>query len=531
VTRREDDTMGRRQRGARSTKSWAQRLAVLVLVLAFPGCALPFARGSTTSTPSAATPSTAPSSVNPITVENARPGTNEWQFGAKDYSGTGPEIQGYTAPASVNLGESVRLYVSTTASSFTYKVFRMGWYQGLGGRLMYTSHVLTGVKQPAPLYDAQTRTVSASNWKQSDTISIGGDWVSGVYLIKMYSSARYVHYAVFVVRDDARTSDLLTQISFLTYQAYNSWGGRSLYSGHDAAGKLTADERSYKVSFDRPYSDYFGIGNLGYSELNIIRWMERQGYDLSYTTDMDVGARGSLLAQHHLLVIPGHDEYWTTDMRKNVTAARDSGMSLAFFSANNIYWHVRLEDSPLGADRIETCYRDTVHDPQAASNPSEATVRWRDPPLNNPERTLIGQQYSGIVTAPSEFILSAGAQPFLAGTSLQGGTSFANMLDGEYDKVADPAVYPSQVILTSSPVQCTSSDCPSSGHDISTSVIYTTPGGHARVFDAGSFYWAWGLDDLRLTEKGRTVKSDANFQKFTANVFAYLLTGSHPGAA
>jgi hypothetical protein len=520
------DAQGPRS-AARSTPRWLLVIVTLSLTLTFSGCSVPWSRFSASPASSTPTGSARPG-ASPIIAENEKTGTDEWKFGSHDYSGVGPEMQGFTAPASVNVGEDVQLFASTTAATYSFKVFRMGWYQGVGARLLYTSQVLPGIRQPAPLFDKTTRTVSASNWTHPATISVGKDWVSGFYLIKMYSSVGYVQYAVFVVRDDSRPATMLMQMSFLTYQAYNIWGGFSLYRGIDATGKMTGDGRSYKVSFDRPYSDYFGIGNLGYSELNMIRWMEKQGYDLSYTTDMDVHARGSLLTQHQMIVIPGHDEYWSTAMRQNVTAARDHGVSLAFFSANNIYWHVRLEDSPLGENRIEVCYRYTNIDPEAGKNPQEATVRWRNEPLDNPEATLIGQQYAGIISTPGAFVLSDGAKPFFAGTSLQSGSSFPGMADGEYDRVAAPPIYPSQIILTASPVQCTSADCPSTGHDVANSIIYAPPGGGGRVFDAGSFYWAAGLDDLRLTEKGRAVKSNEQFQRFTANVIAYLLTGSIP---
>jgi hypothetical protein len=345
----------------------------------------------------------------------------------------------------------------------------------------------------------------------------------------MVSSEGKMRYAVFVVRDDNRDSTMMAQISFLTYQAYNNWGGHSLYDGIDSNGKDTAAGRALKVSFDRPYNPNYGLMLFGFSEINMIRWMEKQGYDLTYSTDIDTDLNADALKHHKLLVIPGHDEYWSTNMRLHVAAARDSGVSLAFFSANNMYWHVRLESSPFGQDRIEVCYRYANIDPLTASNPRETTIRWRDSPVSQPESAVIGQQYVAIVKTPAALKLTAAAQPFFVGTNLAGGMSFPELMDGEYDRASVPPIYSHQIILTDSPLECYSEECPASHLDHSTAVVGTAPSG-ARVFDAGTFYWAWGLDDLRLTYKTGGVHTDPQFQRFTINLLSYLVTGALPKA-
>jgi hypothetical protein len=116
-------------------------------------------------TPSCETAASAP---NPITAENMCPGTDKWRITAT----LGPEsaMEGFVAPASVNVGESVRLYANTSAPTYSFAVYRMGWYQGHGARLMYTSVSVRGIRQPDPLFDHETRTVSASNWLNPVTI-------------------------------------------------------------------------------------------------------------------------------------------------------------------------------------------------------------------------------------------------------------------------------------------------------------------------------------------------------------------------
>src|SRR5262249_32503509 len=231
--------------------------------------------------------------------------------------------------------------------------------------------------------------------------------------------AGFMRYIPFVVRNDQAASPILVQTSILTYQAYNVWGDYSLYRGRDASGKVRGEHyRGYAVSFDRPYLRYAGLGDFALYEYSLVRWLERTGYDVSYSTDVDTDLRGSLLLHHRLLVIAGHDEYWSSGMRTHVTTARDAGISLAFFGANDVYWHVRLQASPLGLDRLVICYKDARLDPLATRQPQEATVRWSAPPLKQPERTLVGQQYESVVATPTSLVLSAGAAPFLQGTGL-----------------------------------------------------------------------------------------------------------------
>ncbi len=465
---------------------------------------------------------------NPVAVENTCPGTASWQV---DHP-TGPTnaIEAFTVPASVNVGESVKLYVSTTARSYTFQVYRMGWYGGLGGRLVYSSPPITGIQQPAPLLDPITRMVSCRNWHDPVTIPTSDSWVSGVYIVKLLSAAGYMRYTLFTVRNDASHSALLFQTSILTYQAYNLWGGFSLYRGTDKNGKLISTLRSYVVSFDRPYSDHEGLMDFVRYELNFLRWVERSGYDVSYTTDIDTDMHGALLLQHKLFLVVGHDEYWSTAMRQNVTAARDAGVSLGFFGANDVYWHVRLQSSPLGPDREVVCYKPgyypgKVVDPVAAKNPKETTVLWRAAPLNMPENTLMGEMYGGIVASPAPLVLSAGAAPLAEGTGLHVGSVLPGLVNGEYDRVYHTEGTPSSLtVLASSPLHCQKTVlCPASGKDAAQATLYTAASG-AKVFDAGTWQWSWGLDDERFDSSVPAhAYSSVGFQAFNASLISYLL--------
>jgi hypothetical protein len=242
---------------------------------------------------------------------------------------TDTDIRGYAGQASINQGEAIDLHVGTTRSSYTMEVYRMGWYGGTGARLIQTVGPLPGQNPPVPKPDANG--MVALTWPTSYTLQTGADWVTGFYLVKLISSAGDVAYLDFVLRDDAGPGDLAYQVAFNTYQAYNNWGGKSLYDFNSSGIP------AYKVSYDRPYTTWSGAGALFDGEYNMIRFLESQNYSLSYATSVDTHANASLLNTRKAFVSVWHDEYWSKPMRDNVTAARDQGIHLAFFDANDIY--------------------------------------------------------------------------------------------------------------------------------------------------------------------------------------------------
>lgn len=472
--------------------------------------------------------------ANPIVAENTCPGTSAWR--ANLPLGAQNAIEAFAAPISVNAGEQVKLYVSTTALSYSFHVYRMGWYQGLGGHLVYSSKTLPGIQQPDPVIDPATRMVSASNWHDPVTLTIPTSWVSGVYVVKLESSAGLMRYTSFVVRNDASHAPILFQSSVLTYQAGNAWGGRSL----DGTGTAnTMADRSFAVSFDRPLAANAGLSDFTTYEYNLLSWLEQQGYHVTYTTDVDTDQYGQLLLQHRLFLAAGHDAYWSSGMRTNIAQARDAGVSLAFFGANDAYWHVRLQSSPLGADRVVICYKDAGIDPLSGQDPTSATTLWQNPPLNRPAQALLGAMFSGVAAGPAPLVLSAGAAPFLQGTALHVGSTLPGLVGadlgptppdsgtGGFDSVfPNLALPPALMVLASSPVTVKANgNAPPNGLLIptATATLYTAPGG-ARVFDAATYWWALGLQNMHADASVPAGSySSRDFQQFTAHLLDYLL--------
>ena len=412
-----------------------------------------------------------------VSQENAKPGTSEWRLTAPAGHG---EIEGYLDRVSAQQGDTVRAYISTTAPTEHVEAYRMGYYQGLGGRLIWQSPETAGVRQPAPTVRTTTNTVEAQ-WHLTMTVSIDAAWPPGQYLFKLVASTGQQQYMPLTVRDDASHAAFLVQSSVTTWQAYNSWGGYNLYEGKHG-DRLTYAHRARIVSFDRPYAFGDGAGDFLGLEYPLVSLMESKGLDVAYTTNIDVHERPYLLLAHRAVLSLGHDEYWSTAMRDGFETARDHGTNLAFFGANAAFRHIRLAPSSLGLDREIVDYKEAREDPLLRTDPSEVTVNWPDPPVSRPANTLIGNTYRcNPVTA--DLVVTDSTNWLFAGTGLHDGAHLAGVVGSEYDRYLPEPGVPSGVhTLAHSPLRC-------HGHaDFADTTYYTWPSG-AGVFASGTINW------------------------------------------
>ena len=208
-------------------------------------------------------------------------------------------------------------------------------------------------------------------------------------MLKLVGSNGAQSYVPLTIRDDSSRAALVIQNSVTTWQAYNDWGGYSLY--HGPGGSF--GDRSRVVSFDRPYEARRGSGDLFWIEAPVIYLAERLGLDVTYWTDIDLHQRPGLLMRHRALISLGHDEYWSSAMRRGALFARSHGVNLAFLGANDVYRHIRLEASPLGEDRREVNYKVAAEDPLYGVDDDEVTSQWREGPVPRPESLLLGGLY------------------------------------------------------------------------------------------------------------------------------------------
>jgi hypothetical protein len=451
-----------------------------------------------------------------VTVENRRPGTGGWHL-----TGLGARnaIEGWADHVSAAAGQRVRLYVSTTARRFRVKAYRMGWYGGLGARLVWCSGRLPGRRQPPPTRTPGTNMV-ATHWHPSLSLTIGPAWPPGDYLLKLVAAGGQ-RYVPLTVRDDRSRAALVIQNDVTTWQAYNLWGGRDLYTGPDGSPA----SRSRVVSYDRPYYAS-GAGEFLGNEYPLVRLVERLGLDVAYWTDLDLHQHPERLLAHRALVSLGHDEYWSTRMRRGAEAARDRGVNLAFLGANAVYRHIRLQPSPTGPDREEVNYKpwSSGDDPAWRTDPAEVTTDWRRPPLNDPESRLLGAEYecnpafaAGVVVRPWSWLF--------AGAGVRAGTRLPGLVGDEYDRVQPGAPRPPGVqVLLHSPVRCR-------GPSFADTTWYTAASG-AGVFDAGTGSWVCQLERACANPRRSAVTARV-VRAVTVNLLRRFAAGPvgahHPG--
>ncbi len=476
-------------------------------------------------------------SATPTSSENNLAGSSNWPLRNPARLG---QIEGYASVTSVNQGGRIVLYVNTVAPSFNIDIFRMGYYSGSGARLMRSIANVPGVAQRTPCLNSLG--VVECNWQPTALIDIpaaSGDagapapWPSGIYLAKLTTNGAgaYDSYIIFVVRDDARAADFIAQLPVTTYQAYNFWGGQSLYTGcldHDYQWVCASGaRRATRVSFNRPYAPSrnaaaaYGAGagefitNVqpvaqGYPitsagfDYNLVRWIERQGYDIKYVSNIDLHQSRARLERSRAVVLMGHDEYYTGPMWDGLNELVQSGVNLAFFTSNEIYWQMRLEQASSGlspVDKTMVIYKDGG-DP--VFDPALTTGRFRD--LGRPEAALIGSQY---VKDPvqGDVHLSNASHWLFNGTGATPSTVLPGLLGYEINARADSISPPNTVVLARSPAG-----------DVHGEMTYYVAPSSAQVFATGTMQWAWGLDGY-ISNGTRLDYTSTVAQKLTANVF------------
>jgi hypothetical protein len=455
-----------------------------------------------------------------VIQENARPGTSDWRLGG---GGRG-SIEGYADKVSAVQGDRVTLFVSTDASSYRVEAYRIGYYSGLGGRMVWKSNQFSGSKQPKGNRETRTNMVQAQ-WTPSLTVPITGAWPPGDYLLKLVSANGPQQYVPLTVRDDRSTAAFVVQNSVTTWQAYNLWGGYDLYEGKNGSGGSDYEHRSRVVSFDRPYAMGGGSGDFLGNEFPLVSLVESLGLDVTYWTDVDLHERGSLLTKHRSLLSLGHDEYWSRAMRDNAQQARDRGVNLAFLGANAVFRHIRLEPSAIGPDRHQVDYKQAREDPMYLTDKKEVTSDWREAPVAEPESTLIGDLYECNPVKADMVIADDGAWVF-AGTGLGRGDRLHQVVGPEYDRY-DPGVPgPRNVqVLAHSPLRCGGK---SSYSDMT---YYTSENSGAGVFATGTNWWISKLSQDCPSDATYTCPKDA-VVKITTNVLNVLGAGpaglAHP---
>lgn len=325
---------------------------------------------------------------------------------------------------------TIQLYISSTLGSIRILAFRLGDYAGAGQRLVWQSGPVA-VRPQVPFdVDAVTRMVSCG-WEVTTEMDTS-DWPEGFYYLVLTSARSADHLIPLVVESDSLRGKAVLVLNDLTMQAYNHWGGRSLYSGPGDRFRT----RSYKVSFDRPYQNFRELDKYNSP---LVRTAEAIGEDrisLGYTTESRLTSRPGLLEGVKALLFSGHTEYWPAALRRHVEGARDKGTNIVFFGANSSYWRARIEASDLGPDRVLVCYKDWKRtlDPVRYRHPELVTTVWREGTRPEPESTLTGSMYIDR-RATGSFTVSDPKFFAFKGTGASRGEKFPRLVDDEVDEV------------------------------------------------------------------------------------------------
>lgn len=502
---------------ARDRHGWCVRrrnrlialLAAAVLCVPLAACTGGGARSTTS--PSSGRPggTSAAPTADWVRVENAKPGTAAWRLTAAT-TADAQQLTGYASAVSVAPGGSFGVYAESRLGPVTLTAYRLGWYHGAGARRIWRSALLAPANQPACTTDSLH--MVRCDWHRTATVRAAG-WPAGSYLLELTARGKG-HYIPITVRSTLFSHRLVLVDETTTYQAYNQWGGYSLYKGPDGS----FGDRAYAVSYDRPYDGNGAVKLLAF-EIGPVEQAEKLGLPLAYTTSWDVDQHPAALHGASGVVSLGHDEYWTTRMRQAFTAARDSGSNIAFLGANALYWRVRFADH----GRVMIGYKSAALDPLKDS-PS-TTAPWRQDPYPDPENSLTGQLYE-CFPATGPFVVIDPSFYLFRGTGVRVGSSFPGLAGDETDRAYPIAGTPKNLqVVAHSPVQC--------GPQLRTFAdltYYTAPSG-AGVLDTGSMLWTIAVRGTSALH-GTTHASVAFARTVTDNLLRAMAAGpmgrAHP---
>jgi hypothetical protein len=330
-----------------------------------------------------------------VAAANHAPGTTGWRLPgpASDVGGLAyGSVAGYVSAQAVMPGQTERIYVSAPGSiSLRIRIFRIGWYHGAGGREVFISHRLRVVPQPACTHVRETG-LTQCDWHPSLTLRVPTSLPSGVYIAQI-TAERGASDCLFVVQS-ARPQPLLAQLPTSTYEAYNAWGGDSLYPGGSDMVGITGTTQGVTVSYDRPYDSVTGAGQFFARDVAMVWFLERYGYPVSYTTSESVATHPEQLDGHRALIDFGHSEYWSQTQESAWARALSAGTSLLFFGSDTLAWRVRYEAATAASSEAGSAGQVIVgYKEHAAEDPHDPTGIFPDRGAR-----LAGSAYLGCIT-------------------------------------------------------------------------------------------------------------------------------------
>jgi hypothetical protein len=431
-----------------------------------------------------------------------------------------PRIEGYCSRAGVTPGETLEIKVSANPPSrFTLDLYRMGYYGGTGARHVTSFGPLRADTQPDPPIGPER--ARECRWETALSLTIPDDWTSGVYLGKLTTVPDgWQSYIIFIVRD-RRLADFLFQCSTNTWQAYNRWPDH--FSLYDDGEKEWYWGPGARVSYDRPYARYCqildaplstGSGEFLLWEFPLAFWMEREGFDVTYSTNVDTHADPEAILRARTFLSVGHDEYWSPEMFAHVQTAIDSGVNAAFLCGNSAYGVTPMDVSSSGEPR-RTLSRIGIFGP-----PEErvfaAFPEMRKFQVFGPDAArLMGVRSTWPIMGGGDWTCANGGHWLFEGTGMRTGDSIPGLVGWEFHGA--PADLPGLEIVAAGMTQN------GSNHEGAyASVLFPGPKGNL-IFNAATIWWSDGLSEppgyVRPAAYTQPQGPDPRVERITRNLF------------
>ena len=435
-----------------------------------------------------------------VASENQNRGTRAWRLPgpASDVGGVARgDVSAYVSSQALAPGQAERIYVSAPgSSSVSVRIYRIGWYGGAGGREVLSSAPLPLGRQPPCDHDFRTG-LTVCHWHPTLSFQIPFALPTGVYIAKL-ETAGGVSDCLFVVRS-THPQPLVAQLPTSTYEAYNAWGGDSLYPGGADRVGLTGTTQGVEVSYDRPYDSVTGAGEFFARDVAMVWFLERYGYPVSYTTSESVDQDPGQLLGRRAVIDFGHSEYWSQRQANAFARARNRGTSLLFLGSDTLAWRVR--------------YTSAGHAIVAYKEHSELDPDRHDPTGSFPDggAGLTGSAYLGCITprlrrsGPPTYLYYAwrparGLRPrwLFAHTGVRPSTAIPGIVGYELDMRTAAAPRAEQP-LGYGAAPCMSAERgephPGQNQDLAQTTLYTARSG-ALVFSSGTLGWELGLEPV-----------------------------------
>ena len=410
-----------------------------------------------------------------VARENAKPGAKQWDQNAPvrmsaDFSRRTKvkRVEGWFGATSAQCGQSVALHLvgASKTSETNISIYRMGFYGGARARLV-------GVEKAV-----------GDLWK----FKVSQNTTPGQYLFRLDEPRHKTSFVPLVIRDDKSKSAITFISSVLTWQAYNQWGGSSLYKGPDAK----RETKAASVTFNRPY-DGDGAGQFRYMEFPALYLAERAGHEINYITDLDLDSDPTALRNTKSIVVGGHSEYWTERMRGAIDTSVDRGINFVSLGGN-------------------TAYNKIDYDPKTRTISN--IVMWRDPSVKKPEALLLGAQYFALGIKSDYVVKSATQWPF---SVLKKGEKIIGVAGNEVDAPPTVGKRVGVEILAQSP--------PLKGEKIAAVATYYTRPSGSGILNIGTNGWVCAIDNKCPWGHTFAIKSRKQIAAVTGAIFEGLTRG------